>query len=116
MARYTTIDFDWEEKTDYEKLLFILRLQHICRETECHIYRTHKGYHVYIRIDNYDFWKAIALRTYLLDDDARIWFDIMRHSMGMDSWTETLFMGKKDYHYEYREERISLDGLVKKTI
>lgn len=116
MVRYITIDFDWELRKPFERLVFVLRLMQVCRELECHIAKTKKGYHVYIKIDSYSWEKALALRTYLLDDPMRIEFDWMRHSRGIDHWTETLFIAKRQREYEYQEKIVSINELINQVI
>lgn len=114
--RYVTVDYDFTDHTDLENVIFLLRLKHVCSVYECRIARTHKGLHVYIKINDYDFWRAIVLRTYLFDDPCRIEIDIIRWYSGLRHWVETLFIAKKDIGYEYVEEETSLEELTRSML
>ena len=112
---YITIDLDLHERreevgqeprelTELELLTYLLRIAYVCRATKCRICRTRKGLHVYIKVKNYDFEKAIALRLLLGDDPIRAEIDIIRYRRGIVPFIETLFVAK-----------VSKDGLSKEV-
>jgi len=112
-----TIDIDNLHKMKhYERLIIILRIAYICRIARCRIARTHKGYHVYISVDNYNFEKSIGLRGWLGDDTMRIDIDILRWRRGLKRWVETLFTCKKQKEYSYCEEDMQVSDLLREYV
>jgi len=100
-----TVDLDLEERreeidtkprrlSELELLMYLLRLQYVCRSTQCKICRTRKGLHVYIKTNRYDFEKVVGLRLWLGDDPIRVDIDILRIRRGVTMYIETLFQAK----------------------
>lgn len=102
-----TVDLDLVNLDSLTREICLARVRYICRDVECEIYRTYKGYHIYIHAD-VDFWKRIALRSWLCDDPNRIDFDIKRYYLGIEHWTETLFAWKVEKDHTSIEEKVDI--------
>lgn len=100
-----TVDFDMDFRSDLDMLIFYYRLKDICSKYKCEITKTKKGIHAVIYVDM-DFFKQIAVRSYLLDDPERIEFDIKRYYRNMHRWINTIFIRKIDNHGEYIAEKL----------
>ena len=111
---FITVDFDSHGKLHLERLKFLFNLMYIAGDIR--IAETHKGYHVYIDIDGYDFGKALAVRGWLGDDPMRMEVDIKRWYSGLKHWVETLFRCKKQAEYEYCEREIDLEQLWRRWV
>ena len=115
--KYITIDLDNPEKMKhYERLIILLRLKWICERARCHIARTHKGYHIYIEAESWDFNKSLAIRALLRDDPMRLEIDEKRYHKGLVRWVDTLFECKTQREYSYCEEPLDLETLWREWI